>query len=282
MMLLRDLERLADCRKRMNRSPIGCCALAGTTYDTDRDYEAKNLGFDGLCLNSLDGVSDRDFCAELMSGLAILMNDIEVTSRTYFTKPGCVLDMSGHTIFNGNPEIARTAFAIRVDSGGSLTIKGNGKFVDNHTDKDLYYSPGIFCVSGVGSVLTVEGGYFDAGNNDNGNMLVQAQSNGTFVIRGGTFENNGSQESGDFLYAMSGATIEIHDGFFRNDGSYDHTINVNNGRPGKVIVKGGTFVNHWPGKTMDPGLVKVAEGYAVISEVQPNGETWYTVVPVAG
>ena len=62
MMLLRDVERLADCRKRMNRSPIGCCALAGTTYDTDRDYEAKNLGFDGLCLNSLDGVSDRDFC----------------------------------------------------------------------------------------------------------------------------------------------------------------------------------------------------------------------------
>ena len=73
MMLLRDVERLSDCRKRMNRSPIGCCALAGTTYDTDRDYEAKNLGFDGLCLNSLDGVSDRDFCAEFMSALAILM-----------------------------------------------------------------------------------------------------------------------------------------------------------------------------------------------------------------
>ena len=73
MMLLRDVQRLADCRKRMNLSPIGCCALAGTTYDTDRDYEAKNLGFDGLCLNSLDGVSDRDFCAELMSDMAILM-----------------------------------------------------------------------------------------------------------------------------------------------------------------------------------------------------------------
>ena len=215
-------------------------------------------------------------------GLAILMNDIEVTSRTYFNKPGCVLDMSGHTIFNGNPEIARTAFAIRVDSGGSLTIKGNGKFVDNHTDKDGYYSPGIFCVSGAGSVLTVEGGYFDAGNHDNGNMLVQAQSNGTFVIHGGTFENNGSEDAGDFLYAMSGATIEIHDGFFRNDGSYEHTINVHNDRPGKVIVKGGTFVNHWPGKTTDPGYVKVAEGYTVISEVQPNGETWYTVVPVDG
>ncbi len=73
MMLLRDLERLADCRKRMNLSPIGCCALAGTTYDTDRRFEAEELGFDGICLNSLDGVSDRDFCVELMSALSLLM-----------------------------------------------------------------------------------------------------------------------------------------------------------------------------------------------------------------
>ena len=73
MMLLRDLDRLADCRRRMNQSPIGCCALAGTTYDTDRYFEAERLGFDGICLNSLDGVSDRDFCAELMSAISILM-----------------------------------------------------------------------------------------------------------------------------------------------------------------------------------------------------------------
>ena len=73
MMLLRDLERLSDCRKRMNQSPIGCCALAGTTYDTDRYFEAERLGFDGICRNSLDGVSDRDFCVELMSDLATLM-----------------------------------------------------------------------------------------------------------------------------------------------------------------------------------------------------------------
>ena len=73
MMLLRDTERLADCRKRMNYSPIGCCALAGTTYPIDRQFEATQQGFDGVCRNSLDGVSDRDFCAELMSAIAILM-----------------------------------------------------------------------------------------------------------------------------------------------------------------------------------------------------------------
>ena len=73
MMLLRDKERIADCIKRMNVSPIGSCALAGTTYNTDRRFEAEKLGFDDICLNSLDGVSDRDFALELISAISILM-----------------------------------------------------------------------------------------------------------------------------------------------------------------------------------------------------------------
>ena len=73
MMLLRDLERLADCRKRMNVSPIGCCALAGTTYNIDRRFEAWKLGFHDVARNSIDGVSDRDFCLELMSCISVLM-----------------------------------------------------------------------------------------------------------------------------------------------------------------------------------------------------------------
>ncbi len=73
MMLLRDVDRLDDTVKRMNVSPIGCCALAGTTYDTDRWLEANKLGFADICRNSLDGVSDRDFCVEFMSFCSILM-----------------------------------------------------------------------------------------------------------------------------------------------------------------------------------------------------------------
>ncbi len=72
-MLLRDLERLNDCAKRTDVSPIGSCALAGTTYNTDREYEADLLGFDAVSLNSLDGVSDRDFALELLSSLSIIM-----------------------------------------------------------------------------------------------------------------------------------------------------------------------------------------------------------------
>ncbi len=73
MMLERDYGRLADAGRRMDASPIGCCALAGTTYPTDRAFEAQKLGFSAICENSLDGVSDRDFCVELMSACALIM-----------------------------------------------------------------------------------------------------------------------------------------------------------------------------------------------------------------
>ena len=73
MMLTRDMGRIQDAVKRMNYSPLGCCALAGTTYGTDRYMTAKALGFDGICLNSIDGVSDRDFCVELLAAFATLM-----------------------------------------------------------------------------------------------------------------------------------------------------------------------------------------------------------------
>ncbi len=73
MMLLRDIGRIEDAKKRMNLSPLGSCALAGTTYNTNRELVAEKLGFDGITLNSIDGVSDRDFCLELMSAFSILM-----------------------------------------------------------------------------------------------------------------------------------------------------------------------------------------------------------------
>lgn len=72
-MLLRDKERLQDAKKRMNVCPLGACALAGTTYNTDREMTARDLGFSGAMQNSLDAVSDRDFCMELASMLSILM-----------------------------------------------------------------------------------------------------------------------------------------------------------------------------------------------------------------
>lgn len=72
-MLCRDLGRLEDTEKRMNNCPLGSGALAGTTYPLDREAVAAELGFDGITLNSLDGVSDRDFCIELASALSLIM-----------------------------------------------------------------------------------------------------------------------------------------------------------------------------------------------------------------
>ncbi len=72
-MLVRDAERLIDCRQRVNRMPLGAAALAGTTYPIDRRLTATLLGFDGVCENSLDAVSDRDFAIEFCSAASLIM-----------------------------------------------------------------------------------------------------------------------------------------------------------------------------------------------------------------
>ena len=72
-MLVRDSERLIDCRKRVNRLPLGSAALAGTTYPIEREYTAALLGFEAVCENSLDEVSDRDFAIEFNAAAALIM-----------------------------------------------------------------------------------------------------------------------------------------------------------------------------------------------------------------
>ena len=81
MMFIRDAGRIEDAVKRMNLSPLGSCALSGTTYNTDRTHTAKLLEFDGYTLNSIDGVSDRDFCVELQSALSLIMTHLSRLSE---------------------------------------------------------------------------------------------------------------------------------------------------------------------------------------------------------
>jgi argininosuccinate lyase len=80
-MLTRDTERLADCRKRVNRLPLGAAALAGTSYPIDRVFVAEQLGFDGVCENSLDAVSDRDFAIEFLAAGALIMTHLSRMSE---------------------------------------------------------------------------------------------------------------------------------------------------------------------------------------------------------
>ena len=80
-MLARDAERLADCRKRVNRLPLGAAALAGTSYPIDRAYVACELGFEAVCENSLDAVSDRDFAIEFTAAASLVMTHLSRLSE---------------------------------------------------------------------------------------------------------------------------------------------------------------------------------------------------------
>ena len=77
----RDYQRLQDCRKRVNQLPLGAAALAGTSYPIDRERVAQSLGFDGVCRNSLDAVSDRDFAIEFCAAVSLAMTHISRLSE---------------------------------------------------------------------------------------------------------------------------------------------------------------------------------------------------------
>jgi argininosuccinate lyase len=80
-MLKRDVQRLSDCRKRLNKLPLGAAALAGTSYPINREMVARQLGFDGICENSLDAVSDRDFAIEFCAAAALVMTHLSRLSE---------------------------------------------------------------------------------------------------------------------------------------------------------------------------------------------------------
>lgn len=105
-MLKRDAERLADCRRRVNRLPLGAAALAGTSYPIDREMVARELGFDGVCENSLDAVSDRDFAIEFTSCASLIM--------THFSR------MSEELILWMNPRFGFIDLADRFCTGSSI------------------------------------------------------------------------------------------------------------------------------------------------------------------
>ncbi|MCL2830515.1 MAG: argininosuccinate lyase [Betaproteobacteria bacterium] len=105
-MTLRDAERFRDCRQRVNRLPLGAAALAGTTYPIDRKFVARELGFDDVCENSLDAVSDRDFAIEFCAAAAITM--------MHFSR------FSEEIVFWMNPGIGFINLADRFCTGSSI------------------------------------------------------------------------------------------------------------------------------------------------------------------
>ena len=109
-MTQRDKERFLDCRKRANRLPLGAAALAGTTYPIDREFVAQQLGFDGVCENSLDAVSDRDFGIEFCAACSLLM--------THFSR------LSEELVLWMNPRFGYVKIADRFCTGSSIMPMG--------------------------------------------------------------------------------------------------------------------------------------------------------------
>ncbi|NOT16619.1 MAG: argininosuccinate lyase [Sulfuriferula sp.] len=105
-MLKRDAQRLTDCRRRVNRLPLGAAALAGTSYPIDREMVARELGFDGVCENSLDAVSDRDFAIEFTACASLIM--------THFSR------LSEELILWMNPRFGFIDLADRFCTGSSI------------------------------------------------------------------------------------------------------------------------------------------------------------------
>ena len=135
--------------------------------------------------------------------------------------------------------------------------------------------------SGEGSTLIFESGTISATHGPNtANIVFHVQTKSKVIINGGTFIRENCPDAGDLIYALTGGTIEINGGFFRNDGYPRYLLNTSSSGT-QMIVRGGTFVDHHPGKSNDAHAIHVPEGYQVVSEKQANGETFYTVVPVS-
>ena len=137
-------------------------------------------------------------------------------------------------------------------------------------------------VSGAGTDVTITGGYYDGGSGGN-NRCVQVDTGATVTIKDGTFTVGGdAKREGNSVILCNGGDIVIEGGFFQTDYNWKgfyYVLNQQNGNPGTITVKGGTFVNYDPSKGDDNlGGSFVPTGYSVITETKANGDKWYTVV----
>ena len=148
--------------------------------------------------------------------------------------------------------------------------------------------PGAVAVEATGAAadVTILDGTFDGGSGGD-NICVWAKDGAKVTIKDGTFTVGGDANGvGNSVIYSTGGDITIEGGFFQTDYSWDgkyYVLNQNNGNPGTITVKGGTFVNYDPSKGDDNlGGNFVPAGYSVISETKANGDIWYTVVKGTG
>ena len=219
----------------------------------------------------------EDFKTEVSLG-GIVIPTVDMTLTNYLVSFG-----ETDIYLNGKNLVAQNNFLfVAPATGAELSVNGAGT-VTTGTGHAGYAEKG--------GVLTVNGGTFNLGETNN-KAHFYTQNSGKTVINGGTFISNDANTP--ILYCINGF-IEINGGFFQNTANSNQALlsmgnNLNYINNQKITISGGTFVNWNP---MDsafasawtnpdvPALIVLADGYEMISEIQENGDVWYTVVPVA-
>ena len=200
-MFARDAERLADVRKRVNRLPLGAAALAGTSYPLDREAVARALGFDGICQNSLDAVSDRDFAIEFTSFATLVMIHVSRMAEEivlWMSQNFSFIDLSdryctGSSIMpqKRNPDVAELARGksgrvvghlmalITLMKGQPLTYNK-----DNQEDKEPLFDTVDTVKDTLRIMAEMVGGEVAADGSRSGGLKVKAEAMERAALRG--------------------------------------------------------------------------------------------------
>jgi len=229
--------------------------------------------------------ADEAYEASLTSGEYVLGADIKTSeatkhyngNREYAIKSGTevVLNLNGHTInHDGTYQDGKNTgytYLVTTAYNGKLTVNGEGTINSANSEGHAV----IFYAQGPSEIVINGGDY-----NVNSGVAVWAGNNSKVTINGGSFISTDSNGDEELIYS-SGGVIDIYGGFFHNEEWEERPVNVAdaNRSTGRINIYGGTFVNFDPSTGgNDPGQIKVAEGYKVVSETQANGDVWYTVV----
>ena len=186
-------------------------------------------------------------------------------------------DLNGHNItHDGTYQDGKNTgytYLFTTAYNAKLTVKGEGSITSENKEGNSC----IFYAQGPSEIIIESGNYHAVRG-----IPVWAGKNAKVIINGGSFTSSGSSNE-EMIYS-SGGVIEIHGGFFHNQGWEERPVNVADANlsTGYIYIYGGTFVNFDPSTGgNDPSNILVMDGYKVVSEMQENGDIWYTVVPVS-
>ena len=256
-------------------------------YDRGKTAPSITLGIELLATQDTVEKDSFDETYDEKAEYAVLLSRTVESNQdnTYRNEIKKALESGKNVILGDSITASNSTGALIVVSKGESSLNLNGKTIENTGAGN---SPAGILAYNEGTKLTICGDGTVNGGAGGNNQALRAIKKAEVTIEGGTFIV-GADAAGDgnsCIEAQSGAVITITGGFFKSEAAYAGkywVLNLKDNDNAKIIVKGGTFVNFNPAATgTEPEGVSdnfVAEGYKVVSEEQPNGDIWYTVVP---